>query len=100
MSDRWYPLYDVGYHNLVASTIKEGQTEAALEGLKGMKRSQIPVQTWLLQMMVFALCDRGELDETMRLVKDRMSTRGPQLSLSTWYYMFDTACGSLHVSRL
>lgn len=99
MRQRWLPLSDFGWHYVVAGLAREGQIEAALEGLNAMRtaNSPIKVQGWLYDLIVYTLCDVEEVDEAYRVMLERMAPSEPQLDRVTWLCLFDTACSFLHV---
>lgn len=98
MRRRWITLSESGWHDVVTGYMKDGQIEQALEGLEDMRRAGARVQRWLYDMVVYALCDMGEVDEALRIMKDRISMGESNISASVWYYLFDAACEALHVS--
>ena len=100
MRQRWMPLSDLGWHYVVAGLAREGQLEAALEGLQAMRNAlgSAKVESWLYDLIIYVLCDMDEVDEAYRLMMQRMPVEESYISRATWYYLFDTACGLLHVS--
>ena len=62
---------------------------------RGLKRS---APRWLKDMFIYHLCNLGELDQALKMVKDRVAMGETNISPSMWYYFFDHACSDLHVS--
>lgn len=98
MRQRWFSLTASGWNDLVAGYTREGLHEQALEALDEMRKSGIPIQGWLHDMLVYAMCDVNEIDEALTVMKYRVWTGEHTASASAWYYLFDTACRHLHVS--
>lgn len=96
MRRRWLELSSPGWHDVVAGCLREGSLELAFETLDEMRQARVPVQGWLYDMLVFRLCDCGEMDETLRLLKHRVDTDELSISAGVWYYVFDNACSLLH----
>jgi len=98
MRQRWITLSESGWHDVATGYIKDAQVEQALECLDDMRRAGARVQGWLYDMVVYVLCDMSEVDEALRIMKDRISMGESNISASVWYYLFDAACEALHVS--
>lgn len=96
MRKRWLELSSPGWHDVIAGCVREGSLELAFETLDEMRQARVPVQGWLYDMLVFRLCDSGELDETLRLLKHRVNADEISISAGVWYYVFDNACSLLH----
>ena len=97
MQKHWDSLSDSGWHDLVAGLVKDTQIEAALEALQAMFAARVPVEGWLYEMVIYSLCDLGELDEALRVMIHRVSA-GHDIGRSSWYHLFDVGCSKLHVS--
>lgn len=98
MRQRWITLSESGWHDVAVGYVKDAQIEQALECLDDMRRAGARVQYWLYDMVVYVLCDMKEIDEAVRIMKDRISMGDSNISASVWYYLFDAACEALHVS--
>lgn len=100
MRSNWYELSNAGWHYKIAGLIKTRQVEEALEAIDEMRRGRIAISGWLLNMMVFTLCDIGELDEALRVMQDRIRVGEAHVSAAAWYQLFDTACTVVHYDSL
>ncbi|KAI9657249.1 MAG: hypothetical protein M1831_004438 [Alyxoria varia] len=103
MDKHWFTLSDTTWHDLVAGHIKERQLEAALETLEDMQdKHRVQVQEWLWDMLIYSLCDMGEVEEALWIMKKRVTVDGPEkpISRAVSYYLFDLGCSTLHYPTL
>lgn len=95
LRDRWLALSPVGWSNVVTGLIRECQYEMALETLWRMKSQNIHVPEWLLQLLIYNLCECEEFGCVLDLMQDHVK-QGGQLSPTLWYHVLDTASNALH----
>jgi len=100
MRERWITLTVHGRIDIIAGQLREGLTEQALENFQGDAEVVRLAPKWLKDMLVYHLCDLGELDQSLRLLKDRVGAGEANISPSVWFYQFDYACDALHVSTV
>lgn len=99
MRKQWIDLNIRGWHDVAAGYAREGLLEQALDKLEEMKTANVPIQSWLNDMLIYLLCDNDEIDQALRMVKGRVAAGEANMSPSVWYYLFDRACTDLHVSH-
>ncbi|CAG8011252.1 unnamed protein product [Penicillium olsonii] len=90
MRDRWLTLSPAGWHFVVAGLLRENQIELALEHVALMERKFIFVQNWLHSIIVYTLCDHGELDEVYRLMQARVE-QGHDMTTPLWMHVLTVA---------
>ncbi|GAQ34730.1 hypothetical protein AtubIFM55763_001624 [Aspergillus tubingensis] len=95
LRDRWLPLSPAGWHFVVAGLIREHQFELALDHVEQMERKGIVVESWLHSLLIYYLCDFGEFDEVVRLMRSRTS-QGLDMSSELWLYVLEVASAALH----
>ncbi|GES57050.1 pentatricopeptide repeat protein [Aspergillus terreus] len=95
LRDRWLPLSPAGWHYVVAGLLREHQFELAIDHIAQMERKDIVVENWLYSLLIYYLCDFGEFDEVVRLMRARVA-QGHDMSLSLWSYVLDVASASVH----
>ncbi|KAL4893051.1 hypothetical protein BDV59DRAFT_207897 [Aspergillus ambiguus] len=95
LRDRWLPLSPAGWHYVVAGLLREHQFELAIDHIAQMERKDIVVEGWLYGLLVYYLCDFGEFDEVVRLMRARV-TQGHDMSLRLWSHVLDVASASAH----
>ena len=98
MRERWFALSDEGWHDWIVGLVKEGQYESALEKMDEMRRANIRIRPWLLELIVYELCMLGEVEEAAGILKDRIMAGDSGISQAVWFFLFDAACTLLHVS--
>ncbi|WPG97545.1 Hypothetical protein R9X50_00032200 [Acrodontium crateriforme] len=97
MRSRWFDLTPEASHDLVAGFLREGLYEQALERLDHMQfKEGLNVQTWLLDMTVYTLCDAGEIDEAYRIMRMRHDAGELTLSRTVWHTLLDSASERRH----
>ncbi|PYI08270.1 pentatricopeptide repeat protein [Aspergillus sclerotiicarbonarius CBS 121057] len=95
LRDRWLPLSPAGWHYVVAGLIREHQFELALDHIEQMERKGMMVESWLHSLLIYYLCDFGEFDEVVRLMRSRTS-HGLDMSSTLWLYVLDVASTAFH----
>lgn len=98
MKIKWFGLSPEGWHNYVIGLIRDRQYEVAMDNLDQMQIDNIAVQPWLYDIFMFQLCDAGELDEVLRLLKYRFEHDREAIETSIWYYVLDAFVKAYHVS--
>ena len=99
MRERWISITVQGRFDIIAGLVREGQFELALDRYQSDEEVMKLAPKWLKDLLIYSLCDLGELDQSLRLLKDRISAGEANISPSIWYYQFDHACSRLHVSK-
>ncbi|RAK97193.1 pentatricopeptide repeat protein [Aspergillus ibericus CBS 121593] len=95
LRDRWLPLSPVGWHYVVAGLIREHQFELALDHIEQMERKGTMVESWLHSLLIYYLCDFGEFDEVVRLMRTR-TNQGLEMTSTLWLYVLDVASAAFH----
>lgn len=96
MRNNWIPLTETAHHDIAVCLIRNGQLEEGLEYVADMER-ECNVKSWLYDMLLYALLQRDELDEALRLLQHRVRTGfGGDITPNAWYGLFDAACARLH----
>ena len=100
MRSAWHPLTSTGHHDIAASLIRNNQLEQAQEHIGHMRfdaNPPVPPRPWLWDMMTYALLARGDVDEALRILHERVRIGAErQVGSSAWYAVFDEACTQLH----
>jgi hypothetical protein len=90
MRDRWLTVSPAGWHFVVAGLLRENQIELALEHVALMERKDIFIENWLHSIIVYVLCDHGELDEVYKLMRARVD-HGHDMTKQLWTHVLTTA---------
>lgn len=99
LHQRWFTLSNGGWHDVVAGLIRDRQLEMALEKLDQMHVEGVRIHPWLHDMMVHTLCETEDLDEALKIMRQRTSNGERMISATLWYSFLDTASRALHVSQ-
>ena len=103
-----------GYHDVVAGLIRERHLELALDWVDRMPREGVVIEDWLLDTLVYALCEVEEFDEVLRIMQHRYhmgidpshrvvnlangcATNGSKISSNLWFHVLDTASRAFHI---
>ncbi|OJJ32332.1 hypothetical protein ASPWEDRAFT_53968 [Aspergillus wentii DTO 134E9] len=95
LRDRWVPLSPAGWHWVVAGLLREQQFELAIDHIAHMERQGIMAENWLHSLLIYSLCDVGEFDEVLRLIRSRTS-QGHDMTLDLWSYVLKVASEAIH----
>ena len=93
---RWFSLTPDGWHDVITGLLRDRQLEVALNNFELCGSQGIPIQSWLYDIVSYALCDLNELDEALKLMRYRMSTGERSISPGLWAHLLDAASRSLH----
>ena len=98
MRQDWISLTPSAHHDIAVSLVRNAQLEEVLEYVAALeKEGDVKVQGWLYDMLLYALIQREELDEALRLVQHRVRTgAGGDMDRNSWAALFDAACERLH----
>ncbi|CDM37116.1 hypothetical protein DTO013E5_9310 [Penicillium roqueforti] len=90
LRDRWLTLSPAGWHFVAAGLLRENQIELALEHVALMQRKDIFVENWLHSIIVYTLCDHGELDEVYDVMRARVD-QGHDMTHRLWMHVLTEA---------
>ncbi|CAG7947269.1 unnamed protein product [Penicillium nalgiovense] len=90
LRDRWLTLSPAGWHFVAAGLLRENQIELALEHVALMERKDIFVENWLHSIIVYTLCDHGELDEVYNVMRARVD-QGHDMTHRLWMHVLTEA---------
>ncbi|CAI7648399.1 unnamed protein product [Penicillium palitans] len=90
LRDRWLTLSPAGWHFVAAGLLRENQIELALEHVALMGRKDIFVEDWLHSIIVYTLCDHGELDEVYNVMRARVD-QGHDMTHRLWMHVLAEA---------
>lgn len=80
---------------MAAGLVREHQFELALDHIENMERRDISVEGWLYNMLIYYLCEFGEFDEIVRLMRLRVN-QGHTISKDLWRHVLDAASAASH----
>jgi hypothetical protein len=98
MKERWLGLSPDGWHSLVIGLLRDRQIEVAIDKLEQMQADRVPVQPWLYDIVMYKLCEFGELDQAYQLLIHRFQYDRKRISQAIWYFLLDTFSRAFHVS--
>jgi pentatricopeptide repeat protein len=97
MKERWLGLSPDGWHSLVVGLLRDRQIEMAIDKLEQMQGDAVPVQPWLYDIVMYKLCEVGELDQAYQLLIHRFQYDRKRISQAIWYFLLDTFSCAFHV---
>ncbi|KAL8766818.1 MAG: hypothetical protein Q9209_006476, partial [Squamulea sp. 1 TL-2023] len=96
LRQRWFTLSNEGWHDVIFGLLKDKQLELAVETLQSVQQEGIRIQPWLYDMLIFNLCDVGEFDEALAILRLRVDNGEQLISGTVWHYLLDTASRAYH----
>jgi pentatricopeptide repeat protein len=96
MKERWFTLTPDGWHNLVVGLLRDRQYEVALDKLDEMQEEGLRIQPWLYDIVLYQLCEIGELDEAVKILQGRVSKGEQDISANIWHFMLDACSSAFH----
>lgn len=97
MQSKWFNLTENGWHDVITMMLRDHQFEMVTEKLDRMRSLGIRIQPWLYDLAMYKLTDIGELDEVLRLLKQRIADGESNISAQLWYHLLDVGSRALHV---
>jgi len=96
LHQRWFSLTTDGWHDVIIGLLRDRQLEVALSNLEILRNQGVPIASWLNDIIAYTLCDMGELDEALKLMRHRISTGEHKISAILWSHFLDAASRSFH----
>ncbi|KAL9016924.1 MAG: hypothetical protein Q9185_005710 [Variospora sp. 1 TL-2023] len=96
LRQRWFTLSSEGWHDLIIGLIRDKQIESAVAVLQSAQQVDILIAPWLYDMLIYNLCDVGEFEEVLSILRFRVNSGEQHISGTVWYYILDTASSALH----
>ncbi|KAE9986916.1 hypothetical protein EG328_004358 [Venturia inaequalis] len=96
MKSNWFSLTENGWHDVIAMMLRDHQFELAIEKLDRMRSQGMRIQAWLYDLIMYKFAAVGELDEVLRLLKQRIADGEMNISAQLWYHLLDVGSRALH----
>ena len=96
MQQKWFSLTVDGWHDVVVGLLRDRQIERAIDKLDRMQEEGMEIQAWLLDLLVYTLCDIEEFDQVLAIMRARFNQGELEISGTLWAYILDTASRSFH----
>jgi hypothetical protein len=97
MQSKWFNLTENGWHDVLASMLTDQQYELVTEKLDQMTNQGMQIQSWLYDLIMYKFVEIGELDDSLRLLKQRVGDGESNISAQLWFHLLDSATRALHV---
>ncbi|KAI9816322.1 MAG: Telomerase protein component 1 [Phylliscum demangeonii] len=97
MRQLWISLTADGHHDLVASLVRDGALELALDKLDALERDGVTIAAWLYDLVIYTLLDHEEFDDALRVIHTRLAKPDASMSANVWYYLLDRASQAFHL---
>jgi hypothetical protein len=97
MQSKWFNLTENGWHDVLTMMLRDNQFEMVLERLDQMRNQGMQIQPWLYDLTMYKFAAIGELDEVVRLLKQRIGDGESNISAQLWYHLLDVGSRALHV---
>ncbi|QDS71160.1 hypothetical protein FKW77_010052 [Venturia effusa] len=89
MQTKWFNLTENGWHDVIAGMLRDHQFEMMLEKLDRMRSQGMRIQPWLYDLTMYKLADIGELDDVLKLLKQRIADGESNVSAQLWHHLLD-----------
>lgn len=93
---RWFSLTTDGSYDVIVGLLRDRQLEVALNNLETLRNQGVAIASWLNDIIAYTLCDMGELDEALKLMRHRVTTGEHTISGILWSHFLDSASRSFH----
>ncbi|KAL8672545.1 MAG: hypothetical protein Q9168_003012 [Polycauliona sp. 1 TL-2023] len=96
LRQRWFNLSNEGWHDVIVGLLRDKQLESAVETLQSVQQEGIRILPWLYDMLIFNLCDAGEHDEALSVLRFRCEKGEQLISGTVWHYLLDSGSRAYH----
>lgn len=96
LRQRWFSLSSEGWHDVISGLVRDKQVELAIETLQSVQHEGIAIAPWLYDMVIYNLCDAGEYDQALSILRFRVDSGEQLISGTVWCYFLDLASSALH----
>ena len=96
LQQQWFSLTNDGWHDVIVGLLRERQIEMVINTLDRMQEEGSKIQAWLLDLVVYTLCNIGEFSQVMTVMRERFNQGELEISGTLWAYILDTASRALH----
>ncbi|KAI4286070.1 MAG: hypothetical protein L6R38_000187 [Xanthoria sp. 2 TBL-2021] len=96
LRQRWFTLSNEGWHDVIVGLLRDKQLESAVETLQSVQQEGIRIPSWLYDMLIFNLCDVGEHEEALSILRFRVENGEHLISGTVWHYLLDSASRAYH----
>ncbi|KAL9579661.1 MAG: hypothetical protein Q9212_004975 [Teloschistes hypoglaucus] len=93
---RWFNLSDEGWQDVIVGLLRDKQLEVAIETLQNVQQEGIRIQPWLYDLVLFNLCEGGEYDEALSMLRFRIDSGEQVISGNVWHHVLDSASRAFH----
>ncbi|KAI4197168.1 MAG: hypothetical protein LQ350_006112 [Teloschistes chrysophthalmus] len=96
LRERWFNLSDEGWQDVIVGLLRDKQLEVAIETLQNVQQEGIRIQPWLYDLVLFNLCEGGEYDEALSMLRFRIDRGEQVISGNVWHHVLDSASRAFH----
>ncbi|KAI4110076.1 MAG: hypothetical protein L6R37_000209 [Teloschistes peruensis] len=96
LGQRWFNLSDEGWQDVIVGLLRDKQLEVATETLQNVQQEGVRIQPWLYDLVLFNLCEAGEYDEALSILRFRIDTGEQAISGNVWHDVLDSASRAFH----
>ncbi|KAI9725340.1 MAG: hypothetical protein M1828_003190 [Chrysothrix sp. TS-e1954] len=96
MRQRWISPDHETLNLVLLGLLRDGQVENALEQLQDLQRKGVQIRSWIFDIAAYMLCDLGEVDEAVDILKRRVIDGDTNVHSLVWFHVFDAACEQLN----
>ncbi|KAL8740224.1 MAG: hypothetical protein Q9190_007049 [Brigantiaea leucoxantha] len=93
---RWFTLSGEGWHDIIVGLIRDKQLEMAFETMETVQQQGVRLERWLYDLLLYNLCDAGELDAALSVLRHRSDNGDLSISGTIWAYFLDAASSQFH----
>jgi hypothetical protein len=97
MQSKWFNLTENGWHDVLTMMLRDHQFEMVIEKLDRMRNQGMQIQPWLYDLTMYNFAAIAQLDEVVRLLKQRIGDGESNISAQLWYHLLDVGSRALHV---
>ncbi|KAL9583527.1 MAG: hypothetical protein Q9203_005048 [Teloschistes exilis] len=96
LGQRWFNLSDEGWQDVIVGLLRDKQLEVAIEILQNVQQEGVRIQPWLYDLVLFNLCEAGEYDEALSILRFRIDSGEQAISGNVWHHVLDSASRAFH----
>ncbi|KAL0769184.1 hypothetical protein CaCOL14_008492 [Colletotrichum acutatum] len=96
MKQSWTEVDIPGQAHVALGLLRDGQIELAFDAIENLIHKQVPMASWVFDIFIFTLAQRGFIDEAIKLVHSKVHSSDSKTDVALWYSLLDNCSEAYH----
>ncbi|KAI3559569.1 pentatricopeptide repeat domain-containing protein [Colletotrichum abscissum] len=96
MKQSWTEVDIPGQAHVALGLLRDGQIELAFDAIENLIHKQVPMASWVFDIFIFTLAQRGFIDEAIKLAHGKVHSSDGETDVALWYSLLDNCSEAYH----